>query len=144
MHQPFIKQVPLSTVLIIATFSFSTFPQNSHMINIAGIIYYTCSLVIDIQCTCYNNAFNKRFLQIVCQNKIYSEKNSKALAVCNAVYFRLCIDLILKSTRCSRHLADRSYQIPRLYLVILICIRSIHDWKYTALRTPLEFLRNRS
>ena len=33
----------------------------SHMINIAGLIYYTCNLVIDIQCTCYENAFNKRF-----------------------------------------------------------------------------------
>ena len=28
---------------------------------IAGIIYYTCNLVIDIQCTCYKNAFNKHF-----------------------------------------------------------------------------------
>ena len=45
---------------------------------IAGIIYYTCNLVIDIQCTRYKNAFNKRFSKIVCQNnsaKIYSEKN---------------------------------------------------------------------
>ena len=33
----------------------------SHTINIAGIIHYTCSLVIDIQSTCYKNAFNKRF-----------------------------------------------------------------------------------
>ena len=33
----------------------------SHMINIAGIIYYTCSLVIDIKCTRYKNAFKKRF-----------------------------------------------------------------------------------
>ena len=33
----------------------------SHMINIAGIIYYTCRLVIDIQCTLYKNTFNKRF-----------------------------------------------------------------------------------
>ena len=28
---------------------------------VAGIIYYTCNLVIDIQCTRYKNAFNKRF-----------------------------------------------------------------------------------
>ena len=51
-------------------------------------------LVIDIKCTRYKNAFNKRFLRIVCQNgsaKIYSEK---FLTVCNAVYFRLCIDLM--------------------------------------------------
>ena len=33
----------------------------SHMINIAGIIYYTCNVVIDIQITRYKNAFNKRF-----------------------------------------------------------------------------------
>ena len=62
----------------------------SHMINIAGIIYYTCSLVIDIQCTRYKNAFNKRFHRIVCQSnsaKIYSEKNVTE-------YFRLCIDLM--------------------------------------------------
>ena len=48
----------------------------SHMINITGIIYYTCSLFIDIQCTRYKNAFNKRFWRIMCQKnfaKIYSE-----------------------------------------------------------------------
>ena len=33
----------------------------SYMINIAGIIYYTCSVVIDILITRYKNAFNKRF-----------------------------------------------------------------------------------
>ena len=33
----------------------------SHMINFAGIIFYTCILVIDIQCTRYKNSFNKRF-----------------------------------------------------------------------------------
>ena len=61
---------------------------------IAGIIYCTCNLVTDIQCTLYKSAFNKHFQQIVCQNKsakIYSEKN---ITVCNAVYFRLCIDLM--------------------------------------------------
>ena len=31
----------------------------SHMINIAGIIYYICSLPNDIQCTRYKNAFKK-------------------------------------------------------------------------------------
>ena len=61
---------------------------------IAGIIYYTCNLVTDIQCTRYKNALNKRFSRIVCQNnsaKIYPEKN---VTVCNVVYFRLCIDLV--------------------------------------------------
>ena len=33
----------------------------TYKMNIAGIICYTCSLVIDIQCTRYKNAFNKRF-----------------------------------------------------------------------------------
>ena len=44
--------------------------------------------------TRYKNAFNKRFQRIVCQNnsaKIYSEKK---LTVCNAVFFRLCVDLM--------------------------------------------------
>ena len=61
---------------------------------IAGIIKYICNLVTDSQCTCYKNAFNKCFLRIVCRNKsatIYSEKN---ITVCNAVFFRLCIDLM--------------------------------------------------
>ena len=62
---------------------------------IAGIIYYTCNLATDIQCTHYNNEFITRFFyQFACQNKsaeIYSEK---IIAVCNAVYFRLCIDLM--------------------------------------------------
>ena len=61
---------------------------------VAGVINYTCNLVTDIQCTCYENAFNKRFSRIVCPNnsgKIYSEK---ILSVCNAVYFWLCIDLM--------------------------------------------------
>ena len=61
---------------------------------VAGVINYTCYLVTDIQCTRYENAFNKRFSRIVCPNnssKIYSEK---ILSLCNAVYFRLCIDLM--------------------------------------------------
>ena len=40
----------------------------SHIINIAGIIYYNFSLVIDNQCTRYKNALRKRFKRIVCQN----------------------------------------------------------------------------
>ena len=62
------------------------------LLSVAGIIYYTCSSVI--QYTRHKNAFNKRFKRIVCQNnsaKILSEKN---ITVCNAVYFRLCIDLM--------------------------------------------------
>ena len=42
------------------------------------IIHYTCSLIIDIQCNRFKNAFIKRFLRIVCKNnsaKINSEKN---------------------------------------------------------------------
>ena len=60
--------VRIKEVTIRATFS--------HMINIVGIIYYTCSLVIDLQLACYKNAFNKRFYRIVCQSsgKINSEK----------------------------------------------------------------------
>ena len=61
---------------------------------IAGIICYSCNLVINIQSIHYKNAFNKRFSRIVCQSnsaKIYPEK---ILTVCNAVYFRLCIDLM--------------------------------------------------
>ena len=55
----------------------------------AGIIYYRCILVNDIQCTRYENAVNKHFSRIVYQNnsaKIYSQK---ILTVCHGVYFRL-------------------------------------------------------
>ena len=50
-------QVTLSVLR--RTISRTTF---SHMNNIAGIIYYICTLAIDIQCTRYKNAFNQRFL----------------------------------------------------------------------------------
>ena len=66
----------------------------SHMIDFAVIIYYPCSLVIDIQCTFCKNAFNKRFKRIVCQNNFVKINSEKILTVCNAVYFRLCIDLM--------------------------------------------------
>ena len=62
---------------------------------IAGIIYYTCNFVTEIQCTYYKPAFNKRFKRTVCQNKsskIYLLK--KIQTVCNAVYFRLCTNLM--------------------------------------------------
>ena len=59
---------------------------------IVGIIYYSCSLAVDIQCTRYKmhltNVFNELYIKIT---MIYSDKN---LTVCNAVYLRLCIDLI--------------------------------------------------
>ena len=55
----------------------------SHMINIAGIIYDTCSVVIDIQCTpC------KTFLTN-CVSIFFL-----ITGVCNPFYFRLCIDLM--------------------------------------------------
>ena len=40
---------------------------------IAGIIYYTCNLITNIQCTRYKYAFNKRFKRIVCQD-LYRKK----------------------------------------------------------------------
>ena len=43
-------QVCIKEVAIRTTFS--------HMFNIAGIIFYTCSLVIDIQCTRYKRLKN--------------------------------------------------------------------------------------
>ena len=66
----------------------------SHMINIAVIIYYTCSLFIDIQCVRYKNAFSKRFKQLVCQNNSAKINSEKKICGNNAVYFRLCIDLM--------------------------------------------------
>ena len=51
--------VPISNLVCIKEVAIRT--TYRHTINIAGIIYYTCSLVIDIQCTRYENAFHKRF-----------------------------------------------------------------------------------
>ena len=51
--------VPTSNLVCIEEVTIRT--TFSHMINIAGTIYDTCSLVIDIQCSRYKNAFNKRF-----------------------------------------------------------------------------------
>ena len=61
---------------------------------IAGIIYYTCNLITDIRWTRYKNAFNKQFERIVCQNKSANIYSEKIITVYNAVYFRLCIDLM--------------------------------------------------
>ena len=65
--------VPTSNLVCIKEVAIRT--TFKRIINIAGIICYICSLVIDIQCTRYN-ANNKRFYLILCQNifaKIYSE-----------------------------------------------------------------------
>ena len=59
---------------------------------IAGLIDYICNLVTDIQCTRFKNAFNKRFLRILSQNKSAKIYSDNIITVCNAVYFRLCID----------------------------------------------------
>ena len=62
---------------------------------IAGIIYYTCSLVIDIQFIHYNKrAFNKRFYELCVKITLLRYVPKKILTVCNAVNFRLCIDLM--------------------------------------------------
>ena len=59
---------------------------------IADIIWYTFNLVNEIQYTRYKMP-SKNVLNKLCnKNKIYSEK--KYITVCNAVYFRLCIDLM--------------------------------------------------
>ena len=62
---------------------------------IVEIINCTCSLVIDIQCTRCKNAFKKRLKRIVCQNNSAKIHSEKILTVCDAVYFRLCINLML-------------------------------------------------
>ena len=52
------------------------------IINIAGIIYYTCSLDIDIQCTRYKNALNNVFNELCVKiNLLRSipEKNSNSM-----------------------------------------------------------------
>ena len=51
--------VPTSNLFSIEEMAIRT--SFSHMINIAGIMYYTCCSFIDIQCTRYKSAFNKRF-----------------------------------------------------------------------------------
>ena len=58
--------VPTSNLVCIMEATIKT--TFSHVINISGIIYYPCSLLIDIQCTRHKNAFKKRFKRIVCQN----------------------------------------------------------------------------
>ena len=57
-HNP-ADSVPTSNLVCIKEVAIRT--TFSHMINIAGIIYYICGLVTDIQCTRYKNAFKKRF-----------------------------------------------------------------------------------
>ena len=73
------KYVPISNLVCIKEVAIRiTF---SHVINRAGIFYYTCSLVIDIECTRYKNASRERFRRIVWESnsaEICSEKNLKA------------------------------------------------------------------
>ena len=69
--------VPTSNLFCIKEVAIRT--TFSHMIDIAEIIYHTCSLVIDIECSRYKNAFNKRFflsneLCVKITAKIYFEK----------------------------------------------------------------------
>ena len=65
------------------------------MINIVGIIYYSCSLVIDIECTRYIIAFKNVSNELCDKITLLRSKNRNNLTeVCNAVYFRLCIDLM--------------------------------------------------
>ena len=52
-----VDSVPTSNLVCIKKVAIRT--TFSHMINIFGINYYTCSLVIDIQCTRYKNIFKK-------------------------------------------------------------------------------------
>ena len=58
--------VPTSNLVCIKEVAVRT--NLSQMNNIAGIIYYTCSLVLDIQCTRYKNAPKKRFRRIAFRN----------------------------------------------------------------------------
>ena len=50
--------VPTSNLVLIKEVAIRT--TFSHMINMAGMIYYTSSLVTAIQFTLYKNAFNRR------------------------------------------------------------------------------------
>ena len=66
----------------------------SHIINIDGIIYYTCSLDIDNQCTGYKNAFKNIFKELCVKITLLRYIPEKILTVRNAVYSRLYIDPI--------------------------------------------------
>ena len=81
--------IPTSNLVCIKEFAIKT------TFCIAGIIYYTCNLVTDIQCTHYKNAFNKRFFNELCVKiNLLRSVPKKIITVCNAVYFRLCINLM--------------------------------------------------
>ena len=70
----------------------SVFRRSSlELLPIAGIIYYTCSLVIDIQCTRHKNAFNIFFNELCAKITLLISILKKNITVCNPVYFRLCI-----------------------------------------------------
>ena len=51
-----VDSVPTSNLVCIKEVAVRT------TLRIAGLIYYTCNFVTDIQCTCYKYACNKRFL----------------------------------------------------------------------------------
>ena len=80
------NSVPTSNLVCIKEVAIGT--TFSHMINIAGIIHYTCSLVIDIQCTCSKkpstNLFNGFCVKITA--KIYCGKNSNRAMHCTSVH----------------------------------------------------------
>ena len=58
-HHNSADSVPTSNLVSITEVAIRT--TFSHMISIAGIIYYTHSLVVGVQCIHYENAFNKLF-----------------------------------------------------------------------------------
>ena len=55
---------------------------------ITGIIYYTCNVVTDIQCTCYKMPSTNIFKELCVKISLL------IMTVCNAVYCRLYIDLM--------------------------------------------------
>ena len=88
------KKIPLVTTRPIPYLVCITEVAIRTTLCIAGITYYSCNLVTDSQCTHNKNAFNKRFYQIVCQNKSAKMYSEEIITVYNAVYFRLCTDLM--------------------------------------------------
>ena len=84
--------VPTSNLVYIKEVAFRT--TFCHMIKISGIIYYTCSLVIEINVIVTKipstNVFNE-----LCVKMTRPRSNTKKVpTVSNVVYFRLCIDLM--------------------------------------------------
>ena len=62
------------------------------MINIAGIIYYICSLVIDVPVI---KMPSKTFCNELCvETTLLRSIPNESNGVCHLVYFQLCIDLM--------------------------------------------------